>query len=248
MEREVDELLKQEYAAYLAMNDSEKKQFEEKIDKAWYRVYEDFMTLCEADVEVAEIYDELKRIGKITEFDLRDCFSVYSHTDNPDDPEMSEDVYVFSPLKLAEAKMLSENWVQEEKRIKDKIEEIKNSRFVPFREKKIAKLEKELELKQNIVNYYRECMKKQEEKEYYLDNATKLINPLKEKYMSKLEKYAKKVLEKHIKESPCVICVKHTSFISSSAHKRSYDMTVLNDYANRVNDATRKSLVNASKR
>ena len=88
------------------------------------------MTLCEADVELAEIYDELKRIGKITEFDLRDCFSVYSHTENPDDPEMSEDVYVFSPLKLAEAKMLSENWAQEEKRIKDKIEEIKNSRFI----------------------------------------------------------------------------------------------------------------------
>ena len=248
MQKEIDELLKQEYAAYLAMNDSEKKEFGKKIDKAWHRVYEDFMTLCEADVELAEIYDELKRIGKITAFDLRDCFSVYSHTENPDDPEMSEDVYVFSPAKLAEAKMLSENWAQEEKRIKDKIEEIKNSRFVPFREKKIAKLEKELELKKDIVKYYRECMKKQEEKEYYLDNASKLINPLKEKYVSKLEKYAKKVLEKHIKESPCIICVKHTSFISSSAHKRSYDMTVLNDYANRVNDATRKSLVNASKR
>lgn len=248
MQKEVEELLKQEYAAYLAMNDSEKREAGEKISRAWNNVYEDFMTVCEADPELAEIYDELKRIHKITNFDLRECFSVYSHTDNPDDPEMSEDVYVFSPGKLAEAKMLSDNWDQEEKRIKDKIEEVKNARFFPFREKKIAKLEKELELKHDIVKYYRECMKKQEEKEYYLDNASKLINPLREKYITKLEKYAKKVIDKHLKESPGIICVKHTSFISSSAHERSYDMRVLNDYANRVNDATRKSLVNASKR
>lgn len=248
MQKEDEALLKDEYARYLALNPNEKKQEDAKIDKSWNNVYEDFMELCDKDEELAKVYDELKKIEDIMSFNIKDHFTVYSHTVNAFDPEGSRDIYEFSQKKFDEAKALSENWDEEEKRLKAKIEEAKNAKFILFREKKIAKLEKELKLKKDIVDYYRNCLRKQELKEHYLKHHDKLVAPLKEKYNSILQDYAQKTLEKHIKINPNIICVKHNSFISSTGHKRSYDMTVLNNLSNSIGESIRKSLVNTSKR
>lgn len=248
MQKEVEEMLKSEYASYLAMTPEQRKLEDERIRHAWMNVYGDYMTFCEQDEELAKLYDELKAIEKIINFDIREHFTVYSHTENEFDPEMAEDIYVYSPAKFHEAKILSENWDAEEKRLKDKIEEVKKAKFVPFREKKIAKLEKELELKGEIVKYYRVCMEKQEKKDYYLDNEKKLITPLKDRYYAIINKYAKKAIEKNIKTNPNIICVKHTSTISSSARKRGFDTKVLNDVANKISNEVRESLVKSPKR
>lgn len=248
MEKDIEEVLMDEYARYLAYTPEQRQLEDERIELNWNAVYHEFMELCEKDEELAKVFDELKEIEKIISFDMREEFNVYSHTVNEFDPECSEDIYVFSITKFKEARALSENWDKEEKRLKDKIEEIRNAKFAPFRESRIAKLERELKLKREIVEYYRSCMAKQEKKDYYLDNADKLINPLKEKYVSTLEKYAKRVLEKHIKKNPNIICKKHTRFISSSKYKRTYDMKVLNDHANRISDKVRKNLVTNQKR
>ena len=59
---------------------------------------------------------------------------------------------------------------------------------------------------------------------------------------------AKKAIEKNIKTNPNIICVKHTSTISSSARKRGFDTKVLNDVANKISNEVRESLVKSPKR
>ena len=219
MNKEVFELVKQEQARYLAMDEKQRKEEDKIIEAKWNEVVNRYYELCDNDEVFGELFDKVKELREILSFNIRDCFQVYSHTVNDFDPEASEDIYVYSEEKFQEAKYIHENFKDIEKSIRDKIDRIKNSPLALFKEKRIAKLESELELKRKISVYYAECMEKEKRRLHYLENKATLVDPIVEKYEDVMETYAKQALGEFIEEHPYLVSKKHTSYISSGTKK-----------------------------
>lgn len=236
MEKKVDfEQLKEMMNFYSNLSEEEKKAIKPKIDSIWSGIYDDFATRCSQDAELNGLYDNIKRIKKILSFDITEEFTEYVETVNAFDPECAEDIYTFSRKKYEYAKQLSKNWATEKAEIERKIEIVKNKKLSIFKKPYLEKLEAELRRKASIVEHYRYCEKKQEEKEFYLarkDDTAKL-----EKRCAELtRKHAEEAVFGNIEKHPSIVCVRHTSFISSSKFERSYNTDILNDVCNEVRD------------
>ena len=62
MEKDIEEVLMDEYARYLAYTPEQRQLEDERIELNWNAVYHEFMELCEKDEELAKVFDELENL------------------------------------------------------------------------------------------------------------------------------------------------------------------------------------------
>ena len=221
---------------YNGLEKEEKIKIDRHIDGVRSKMHDEYVFACEQDTELCAAYDELKKIKKILSFSLDNEFTEYSYTINESDPEAAEDIYEFSQKRFERSKEIAENLDSLLAELEQKLEDIKSRKIVLFKESKIAKIEECMQDYTSIANYYNDCMKRQAEKEYYLQNAKTLIDPYKKIYEERTEKYAKEVVERHIEKDPIIFCKRHESYISSTAHKRDFSSEPFNKACNTIRE------------
>lgn len=220
---------------YNNLSERERIAINNKISSVWMDViYEDFAKRCNADVELNNAYDELKKIERILSFELSDHFRKYVKTINECDPEFADDIYEYSPEQYQYAKELSNNWEKVKADIEQNIEKEKNKKFLLFKKSRLEKLEEDLYDKTKMVELFKRCEKQQAEKEFYLSRKD-YVEQLKRKCNGLTRKHAEEAVFNNVKEHPSILCVKHTGFISSSKY-RSYNSEVLNNVCNEIRD------------
>lgn len=229
---------------YNSLLGEDKKLVDEKISTLWNDVYNSFMEECMNDKELVELHDKLAELSRILKYDITESFETYAYTENEFDPEFAEDVYVYDEKYFNESKYLAENWDAVKAEIQEKIKSLQTSRFVLFKEDKIRNLKIDLKNKAYKVDHYNKCMLLQQQHLDLLENKKTLYDPLEKRYKELLKHHATQVIEKSINSTPSIVCVKHTSTISSSSYPKNFDMRILNDLCNEVHNQTRETIKN----
>lgn len=236
MEKEVFSELKEVIFNYNSLPEKEKKIVDGKIASIWYKVYDEYATLCEQDKELGAAITEIDRIEDILAYDFSDEFTVYSHTINDFDPECAEDIYKYSNERYNTEKETAENWEKIKAEHLAKIEKI-NGHKVPFFKKiMLEKVTASLERKERMAKHYNAALARENKRKEYAAKEDQLLKPLKKLVREREKAYAEQVISKHITKNPAIVCVRHTSYISSSAFTHSYDNEPLNSTCNAIRD------------
>ena len=236
MEKEVLNELKEVIFNYNSLPEKEKKIVEGKIGSIWHKVFDDYATLCEQDKELGAAITEIKKYESVLDYDFSDEFTVYSHTVNEFDPECAEDIYKYSNQRYLEEKETAENWEQIKAEHLAKIEKINGHKVPFFKKLMLEKVTASLERKEWMVKHYTAAVKREEQRKEYAAKENEVLTPLKKLVYERQKAYAEKVVSEHLAKNPAIVCVRHTSFISSSKYTHSYDNTPLNAACNAVRD------------
>lgn len=221
---------------YNCLPDTEKKIVDGKISNIWYKVYHEYAALCDKDEELGAAISEIERIEDILAFDFSDQFTVYSHTVNDFDYECAEDIYVYSNERYREEKETAENWEKIKAELEAKIAKVEAHKVPLFKKLMLDKLTSKLERKERMVKHYTWAVKKEEERKAYAAKEDELLSPLRKLVAKRQKEYAEQVIQENIEKHPAIACVRHTSYISSSQHKHSYNNDPLNNACNAIRD------------
>ena len=236
MEKEVLGELKEVIFNYNSLPEKEKKEVDGKIGKLWHRVFDEYATLCEQDKELVAALTEIDRYEDVLSYDFSEEFTVYSHTINDFDPEAAEDIYKYSNERYREEKETAENWEQIKAEHLAKIDRIQGHKVPFFKKIMLEKVNASLERKERMVKHYTSAVKREEQRKEYAAKENEVLTPLKKLVYERQKAYAEKVVSEHLAKNPAIICVRHTSFISSSQYTHSYDNAPLNSACNAVRD------------
>lgn len=221
---------------YNSLPESEKKIVDGKISSIWYRVHDEYATLCDKDEELKSALKEIDRIERILAFDFSEEFTVYSHTINEFDYECAEKVYKYSNERFKEEKETAENWDKIKAELEAKIAKVEAHKVPLFKKLMLDKLTSALERKERMVKHYTWAVKKEEERKAYAAKEDSLLRPLKKLVYERQKAYAEQVISENISKHPAIACVRHTSHISSSRYDYSYDSNALNNACNAIRD------------
>ncbi len=226
---------------YTMLNEQDKKAIDNKISDAWLNVFISYAELCNQDKSLKETALKLIEMDKVLNFNLtNDRYQKISAVYNANDIENIVYNYEFDEKQYKKDELLAKNWDMVEKRILEKINKVKNQKVLPFKEKILKMLNKDLEIKQERVKYYNESIEKQKQKEE-MERQKPLYDKLNQSYTSSLKKYAKQAVDEFVEKNPLILCTKHTSHLSLSNVEMPYPTNALNEYANSIRDDVIKS-------
>lgn len=234
---------------YTVANPKEKDQMEKEVQTIWMHMTDDFYNLCINDEELMKIREELSKMKSILSFDIKDEYSTYAYTANEElANEGEEDIYVFDKKLYLESKKISENINSIKEDINKKIDNLKSKKFAFLKDYRIEKLEKKLEEKNKIANEFNANTEKENQRRYYKENESILIEPLKKKYEKIASEYASEVVNRYLETHPIIAIKDNHLLYSNSAQSKSIDRTILNNVFNEKRKDIYKKLNNSNKR
>ena len=191
---------------YLIGSEQNKKEIDSQINEAWSKLSEKYEKACNCDQQYCEVFERIKELHHIMDFNVYDYYSRTIYVEEFDDYNQEFDKKTYENHKY-----IYENQDALLLKISRELEKLRTSKIVFNRANRIKELEDKLAYYNHAIekySYYIEMKNKQTE---YKENYETMVKPLEDEYKNILLAHGQTVLKEALEETPVIICKKNTT-------------------------------------
>ena len=246
----MQKLTKQDFATikkaiidFNSLDEPEQVILKTQIDDIWWKLYNEYATLCKQDSNWIKMYDYIKDYELVTNFNMKEHFRKYAGSFNFEDPEFKNQIFEYDPELHMQSIRAYKDINTYKQNMNERINKLHHKKLVFNKGAKLRKLRNQLRDQEELAENYAKLKNQEALKDDYLLNRTQTYETYKAEIQKLSEQYANAVITKELKNSPGIACYEHDAYISNNGYYA--DSSILNEVCNNIRHQAMNMIVTA---